>query len=96
MIGILSKRELKNIYGHKHKDLGGERPYNPLSMFKAIFLGQWFNLSDAALRQSLRVRLDFMAFCKFQLDQIPNRTTLCRFRNLLIKHKLHEKLFQII
>ena len=38
-----------------------------LLMFKAILLGQWHSLSDAALEQTLCVRIDFLQFCGFVL-----------------------------
>jgi IS5 family transposase len=65
-------------------------------MFKTLLLGQWHNLSDSELEEALRVRLDFMLFCGFELhDAVPDATTLCRFRNRLVKAKklaslLHE------
>ena len=53
-------------------------------MLKAILLGQWHNLPDAALEQALCVRIDFLQFCGlFLSDAIPNEPTLCRFRNRL-------------
>ena len=65
-------------------------------MFKAIFLGQWFNLSDSDLSDSLTIRLDFMYFCRFPIGQVPDRTTFCRFRNLMVKKNIIEKLFNIV
>lgn len=76
---------------------GGREGYNELSMFKAILLGQWHNLSDPGLEESLRVRLDFMAFTGFQMgESIPDETTLCRFRNRLIEEKLDKTLMRIV
>ncbi|SUO95899.1 transposase [Suttonella ornithocola] len=37
----------------------GQINYPLLSMFKAILLGQWYNLSDLELEYSLITRLDF-------------------------------------
>lgn len=72
----------------------GNEAYDALSMFKAILLGQWHSLSDPALEQSLRTRLDFMLFTGFGLEgQIPDETTLCRFRNKLFQSGRAEKLF---
>jgi len=66
-------------------------------MFKAILLGQWHNLSDPGLEESLRVRLDFMAFTGFQMgESIPDETTLCRFRNRLIELKLDKTLMRLV
>jgi IS5 family transposase len=54
-------------------------------MFKAILLGQWHSLSDAALEQALCVRINFLHFCGLSLsDAIPEETTLCWFRNRLV------------
>lgn len=91
------KSQLKGLYQLEERDQGGQRPYDSLKMFKSLLLGQWHNLSDAGLEQSLRVRLDFMYFTGFELsDEFPDETTLCRFRNKLIKNNLHRKLFRCI
>jgi IS5 family transposase len=58
-------------------------------MLKLILLGQWNSLSDEELEYSLRVRLDFIAFCGFDIDDnVPDETTICRFRNKLIERDL--------
>lgn len=80
---------------HKRDELlrSGGFSYNKLKMFKAVLLGQWHSLSDAKLEEALNVRLDFMRFCGFELDdQIPDHSSLNRFRNKLIQRKLEEKL----
>jgi IS5 family transposase len=77
--------------------MGGVIPYDPVSMFKAILLQNWHSLSDAGLEEALNVRIDFMLFCDFDIeDNIPDETTICRFRNKLIEANLLEKLFQEI
>ena len=76
---------------------GGPNPYPPIQMFKALLLGQWHSLSDQALVESLRVRLDFMVFSGFGLDSdLPDESTFCRFRKRLCQMKLDERLFQEI
>lgn len=80
---------------HKRDELirSGGFSYNKLKMFKAVLLGQWHSLSDAKLEEALNVRLDFMRFCDFELDdEIPDYSSLNRFRNKLIQRKLEEKL----
>jgi IS5 family transposase len=52
---------------------------------KAVLLGQRYSLSDPELEQALRVRLDFIAFTHLPLAQLPDATTLCRFRNRRVK-----------
>jgi IS5 family transposase len=78
--------------------LRGEGPgrpgYGPLSMFKALLLQSLYGLSDAELEAALLDRLSFRRFVGLSLeDEVPDHTTLCRFRNRLIEAGLLEKLF---
>lgn len=81
---------LKGLYKREASHQGGQEPIDPLLMFKATLLGQWHSLSDPKLEEALNLRVDFMQFCGLNLtDTVPDETTLCRFRNRLIKaHKL--------
>jgi len=66
-------------------------------MLKVIFLGQWYSLSDPALEEALCLRLDFMMFTGFELlEDCPDATTLCRFRNRIIEKGLDKKFFNEI
>lgn len=68
--------------------------YPPISMFKLLLLGQWHSLSDPMLEQSLRVRLDFLRFTGFSLGgDLPDETTICRFRNKLVVQGKFDVLF---
>lgn len=87
--------KLKNLYAYEINKKGGTKPYNNLKMFKAILLGQWYSLSDPELEEALTVRLDFMMFTGLE-SKVPDETTLCRFRNLLIKNGLDKILFEEI
>jgi transposase, IS5 family len=63
----------------------GQKSIDPLTMFKAVLLGQWHNLSDPKLEEALRLRVDFMYFCGLSLiNDVPDETELCRFRSCLI------------
>lgn len=57
--------------------------YVPANLLKALILQAWHILSDEGLEEALRVRLDFMVITG--LEKVPDHTTFCRFRNLLIK-----------
>ena len=86
-------RKLKGLHKNEVNSKGGPIAYDPLKMFKAILLGQWHNLSDPALEESLRIRVDFMLFTGFSMnDPLPDETTFCRFRNKLIALRLIDKL----
>lgn len=75
----------------------GRPPYEPLTMFKALLLAQWYGLSDPGLEESLLDRVSFRRFCGLALDApTPDETTLCRFRNALKQAGLGERLFREI
>ena len=80
---------LVGLYRRDKSGAGGPQPYAPLSMFKLVLLGQWHKLSDAQMEQALKVRLDLLVFCGFDLGaELPDHTTICRFRNRLVRAKL--------
>lgn len=66
--------------------------YDPLKMVKALILQAWHSLSDAGLEEALRVRIDFMVISG--LTDVPDESTICRFRNLLIKQGLMDSLLR--
>ena len=77
------------------REQGPGRPgYRPLLLFKALLLQAWYGLSDAELEFRLGDSLSFGRFVGLSLeDEIPDHTTLCRFRNRLVTARLLEKLF---
>ena len=73
------------------------RAYPPLKMFKIILIQTLFNLSDREMEESLFDRVSFRKFTGFLFElQTPSYSTICRFRNKLIKLKLDEDLFKLI
>lgn len=91
------KKHVKQIHKNDVNPQGGRKAYDNLKMFKSILLGQWHSLSDPELEEALSIRIDFMMFTGFELnDDVPDSTTLCRFRNILIKKGLDKKLFDEI
>ena len=92
------RSQLTGLYQREVTGAGGPEPYSPLGMFKLVLLGQWHGLSDAQLEQALRVRLDFMVFTGFEpaAGEMPDASTICRFRNRLVKAELDQKLLALI
>ena len=81
----------------KRKDVIGNPAYPSLNMFKVLLLQRWYSLSDSGTEESLADRISFRLFVNFSFDyDTPDSSTICRFRNELIKHKLIEKLLYII
>lgn len=73
----------------------GRAGYDVDLMVRVLLLGQWHAPSDRQLEQALKVRLDFMLFCGASvLKNSPDHTTICRFRNALVKLGLHGALLE--
>jgi len=91
------RNHLKNVHKNDIDPQGGQKAYDNLKMFKTLLLQQWQSLSDEETEEALCVRIDFMLFTSFELnDDIPDASTICRFRNKLIEKNLDTKLFQEI
>lgn len=56
----------------------------------------WFNLSDAAIEDTIYDSYAMRSFMRldFSCEQVPDATTLLKFRHLLEKHNIGEKLFE--
>ena len=64
-----------------------------LTLLRGLLLGIWYKLSDEGLASSLARDLLFQRFCRLELSaDIPDATTLGRFRQQLVEHDLWEKL----
>jgi len=75
-------------------EAAGRPPFDPLVMFKALLLQQWYGLSDAQLEEALNDRVSFRRFVGLGLDaDAPDHTTICRFRNRLVAAGLMGRLF---
>jgi IS5 family transposase len=59
----------------------GRPGYPAQTLFRALLLGLWYDLSDVKLSAQLARDLLFRKFCRLELDQgVPDDTTLGRFR----------------
>lgn len=84
---------VSGIYKRDESNKGGQEPFDGIQMLKVLILGQWHSLSDVKLEEALNVRLDFLEFCMFSLsDDIPDATTICRFRNRLVEYDRLDKI----
>ena len=77
------------------RDGGWGRPaYPALLMFKVLLLQSLYGLSDMEAEEALADRLSFRRFVGLALaDAVPDHSTICRFRNLLVERGVLEKLF---
>ena len=80
---------LSSIYASKT----GRPSYPLLTLFRGLLLGVWYSLSDVQLSQCLYRDLLFRKFCHLELGgDVPEASTLGRFRNQLVERDLWEQL----
>ena len=87
------ERKLQKKLGRSEENCAGVKACPALCMFKILLLQSWYELSDQAMEESLCDRYSFSRFAGISLDEdVPDHTTICRFRNLLAERKLLQKL----
>lgn len=71
------------------------RPSIPANiLIGALFLQSWYGLSDPMTEELIHDRISFRKFLDIkEEDTIPDETTICKFRNALIKENLLESIF---
>ena len=74
----------------------GRRPMAAAVMLRIYFMQQWYNLSDPAMEDSLYDVESMRRFAGVSLNDIPDETTICKFRHFLRKHHLPPVLFERI
>jgi IS5 family transposase len=76
----------------------GGRPPIPIDWkIKMLFVQHLYNLSDPELEEQMIDRLSFQEFVGITFNtEIPDFTTLWRFKEALITHKVLDKVFDII
>lgn len=84
------ERLLEGIYAS-----GTGRPsYPPLMLLKVLLLEGWYGLGDPAMEEALSDRLSFRRFVGLGLeDEVPDHSTISRFRTLLAERELADALF---
>jgi IS5 family transposase len=75
----------------------GSPAYPSLVMFKILLLQTWYDLSDPQMEEALLDRISFVRFVGLSLaSDVPDHSTICRFRNELKELGVYEKLFNEI
>lgn len=90
----LFKKILKKALRKIPKGLGGRPPYDYMLMFKVLILQRFYNISDDQMEYQLNDRLSFQRFLGLIItDDVPDATTIRRFREILTKTSAIKKLF---
>lgn len=92
--GLVKWYRFEKLLGSLRDGSAGRPAYPPLLMFKAVLLQSLYGLSDAETEEALADRLSFRRFVGLVLtDRVPDHSTICRFRNLIVEHGLLDRLF---
>jgi IS5 family transposase len=90
------ERMLENIYS-KGKARTGRQPYAPIVLFRIELMRVWFGLSDGEVEEQVGDRISFTRFAGIPFEQrVPDSTTVCRFRNELVRANAYEALLNEI
>jgi IS5 family transposase len=83
------------IAPHYPKAGNGTQPMPLERMLRIYFMQQWFNLSDPAMEDSLYDSTSMRRFAGIELadDDVPDESTILRFRHLLEQHQLTQAIF---
>ena len=82
------------IKPHYYKGERGNKPYELERMLRIYLIQNLYDLSDMATVAEVIDSRAFSEFCGVDSsNQVPDGDTLGRFRNLLVKNGLQEKLF---
>ena len=91
---LLIKEE---VYRPKTSRKKGRPPYPIKTLLGALFLQAWYGLSDPMTEEMIHDRLSFRKFLDIKVDDdIPDETTICKFRNTLMEKMLFDKIFAIV
>lgn len=92
--GLVDWGRIESLLSGLRQEGPGKPGYRPVLLFKSLLLQAWYGLSDSELEYRLGDSLAFGRFVGLSLeDEVPDHTTLCRFRNRLIGARLLETLF---
>jgi transposase, IS5 family len=88
-------RLLALIEPHYPKAGHGTQPHPMERMLRIYFMQNWFNLSDPGAEDALYDSESMRRFAGIELveDEVPDESTILRFRHLLEKHRLTEQIF---
>lgn len=74
----------------------GRKPQLIERMLRMMLLQNWFNLSDEGIEDAIYDSYAMKSFLRltFTDSQVPDATTLCKFRKLLNEHGIQAQIFQ--
>lgn len=90
---LLDWFEIEKLLSSIYSSKTGRPSYPLLTLFRSLLLGIWYQLSDVQLAQCLYRDLLFRKFCHLELGgDVPEASTLGRFRTQLVEHDVWDRL----
>lgn len=90
---LLDWTKIEHLLSSIYSSNTGRPSYPLLTLFRGLLLGLWYQLSDVQLAQCLYRDLLFRKFCHLELGgDVPEASTLGRFRTQLVEHGLWDRL----
>ena len=88
------RRLVAPAYG-KGFSLEGRPCYDCMVLFRMELIRVWYGLSDGEIEDQVNDRLSFSRFAGLGMgDDVPDSTTLCRFRNALVGSGIYDRLLR--
>ncbi len=86
---------LEMCEAHSQKSSNGRPKTDIKLLLKVYFLQQWYNLGDPTVEAEIYDSIAFRSFLGIDLiENVPDESTICRFRHFLEQHRLPEQFFQ--
>jgi IS5 family transposase len=93
---LVNFREAESALEATYSSLGRPAHRVPL-MLRVMILQHLYGLSDPQAEEQLRDRLSFQKFVGLTSQEaVPDETAICRFRERLLKCRLHERLLEML
>jgi transposase, IS5 family len=90
------EKEINKVY-KKGTSVDGRPSYSGILLFKMLLISYWYGLSDEMTEEMVNENLSAMMFCGLQLeDEVPDHSTLSRFRKELTEKKSFDRLLRKI
>ena len=90
---LLEWDQIEHLLSSVYSSETGRPSYPLLTLFRSLLLGIWYQLSDVQLAQCLYRDLLFRKFCHLELGgNVPEASTIGRFRTRLVEHDLWDRL----
>ena len=90
---LLDWTQIESLLSSVYASRTGRPSYPLLTLFRGLLLGVWYRLSDVQLAQCLYRDLLFRRFCHLELGgDVPEASTLGRFRHKLVEHDCWDQL----